>query len=288
MANTETDHWAGLNCQRLTQAHVSQAHTLSLEANWNQTARDWMYMISHGHGWGLFDRADSLVATALTQPQQQGKFGWVSMVLVTKDWQRRGLAGKLLEKSVSTLLDMGLTPGLDATEFGRPVYLPLGFKDVYSLTRMECMRPKTSNHRADNVKVVKAEDLTTISIYDQPASGCDRSDLLSHLHKRAPHLAWMSKDETGHCFGRDGNNAHQIGPIIAEHSDAAIELAAMALQQLDGPVFIDVPDHQKLFVKWLVSIGFAPQRSFTRMLHERTQPFDDPTKIFAIAGPELG
>lgn len=288
MANTETDHWSGLDCRSLTQDHVSQAHALSLEANWNQTARDWSYMISHGHGWGLFDSADGLVATALALPQQQGKFGWVSMVLVTKDWQRRGLAGKLLAKSVSTLLDMDLTPGLDATEFGRPVYLPLGFNDVYSLTRMECMSPDAATQKAEGVKAVKAEDLMAISIYDQSASGCDRSDLLSHLHERAPHLAWMSKDETGHCFGRDGNNAHQIGPIIAEHSDAAIELATTALQQLDGPIFIDAPDHQRLFVKWLASIGFTPQRSFTRMLHERTQSFDNPTKIFAIAGPELG
>jgi len=210
------------------------------------------------------------------------------MVLVTKDWQRQGLAGKLLEKCISALLDHGLTPGLDATEFGRPVYLPLGFKDVYSLTRMECMNPDASNQRADNVKAVKAEDLTTISIYDRSASGCDRSDLLQHLRSRTPQLACMCNDDAGHCFGRDGINAHQIGPIIAENSDAAIDLTAKALQHIDGPVFIDVPDPQKPYVSWLASIGFKPQRSFTRMLHKRMQPFDEPAKIFAIVGPELG
>lgn len=298
MASTDTSgkdagDWAGLTCRVLERRDVEGACALSNAAHWNQTARDWEYMIVHGRGWGLFNGPDDLVATALTLPQPGGRFGWISMVLVEKHWQRKGLATKLLQQCVDSLLASGLTPGLDATEFGRPVYLPLGFKDVYRLTRMERMVSQSADDRQANaVEPVTAADMTGIQDLDLEISGGDRSVLLNHLANRMPQLALKHAGKTaktsGYCFGRDGVNAGQVGPIVADGPDVAIELTGQALSSLKGAVFIDVADHQTDFLQWLISHGFSAQRSFVRMLHERTRPFDQPAKIYAIAGPELG
>lgn len=289
MASTDPGPWAGLQCRRLTQDNVPAALLLSREAGWNQTSQDWGYMIGHGHSIGLFDDAGNVAATALTLPQKGAALGWVSMVLVTRAWQRHGLATRLLETCVESLLADGRTPGLDATEAGRPVYLPLGFQDVYPVTRME--RGSGTNMgiaTADNVRTLRSCDLGDLLAGDRTASGCDRMALLSHLHARAPHLAWRHDSGAGHCLGRDGSDATQIGPVVAGNGQAAIDLAGAALSQITGPVFIDVPDHHETMMRWLSSIGFQPQRRFVRMLYGRSRPFDDPAKIYAIAGPELG
>ena len=43
-----------------------------------------------------------------------------------------------------------------------------------------------------------------------------------------------------------------------------------------------------LRIHWLATLGFTAQRPLTRMLHRRARAFDDATRTFAVAGPELG
>jgi hypothetical protein len=43
-----------------------------------------------------------------------------------------------------------------------------------------------------------------------------------------------------------------------------------------------------LLRKWLGERGFGVQRPFTRMVFGRSESFDDPSRTFAVAGPELG
>jgi hypothetical protein len=38
----------------------------------------------------------------------------------------------------------------------------------------------------------------------------------------------------------------------------------------------------------LQTLGFAAERPLTRMVHGTSAAFDDPARLFAIAGPELG
>ncbi|MEZ5592621.1 MAG: hypothetical protein R3F53_18735 [Gammaproteobacteria bacterium] len=49
---------------------------------------------------------------------------------------------------------------------------------------------------------------------------------------------------------------------------------------------IDVLARQQLAL--LPELGFVEQRGFSRMLLQREQPLDQPDKLFAITGPELG
>jgi len=210
-------------------------------------------------------------------------------VLVTQRWRRRGLATQLLHTAVEDLLNSGLVPGLDATPGGRQVYLPLGFQDVYGLTRLAAKAIRIPGSTLDpELQSLSASKLSEIRDLDCSAFGADRLEFLRHLQSRTPAWALVTSTGAGHVFARDGHHATQLGPLVATDHEIAVKLAAAALSKVRGAVFVDVPDHQRQFRNYLVSIGFEPQRQFLRMLHDRQEPVDDPSKVFAVAGPEFG
>ena len=79
---------------------------LSTEAHWNQNEADWRFFLSKGIVFGVRDGAGRLIATAALLPYSSGN-AWISMVLVTESWRRRGLATRL----VDACLDDGETDG---------------------------------------------------------------------------------------------------------------------------------------------------------------------------------
>ncbi len=280
----------GLQLRPLLPEQASQAVELSAEPGWNQVGSDWRLMTEMGDALSLWDPEEHLVATALTLPFD-GPFGWISMVLVSPGWQRRGLATELLKRSMDGLRGRGLVPGLDATEGGRQIYMPLGFCDVYPIVRMRADSVDTSGLPMSGrgpVREIEKADVEGVQTYDRTVFGAGRAALLEDLRRRAPELAWLAHDGSGFVLGRDGRVATQIGPLSADNIEVATSLLGRALENTEGPTFIDVPARQAEFVDYLAGVGFQPQRGFMRMLLGRSEPFDDPERVYAIAGPELG
>ena len=74
---------------------------LSTEAHWNQNEADWLFFLSQGTVFGVRDHDGHLVASAALLPYTSGN-AWISMVLVTAGWRRRGLATKLVDACIDT------------------------------------------------------------------------------------------------------------------------------------------------------------------------------------------
>jgi ribosomal protein S18 acetylase RimI-like enzyme len=234
----------------------------------------------------------------------QPSLAWISMVLVLPEHRGKGYATQLLRESLEWLAEPDqrhLTPLLDATPAGHPVYLKLGFRDQWGFTRWE-RRPHLGKHPAPATESIVAiadwgindPDRASVLALDQMAFGADRQQLLDDLVRRAPQLALAlrSHDTTrGFLMARPGRQATQLGPLVAHDAETAIALADCALSQIEGPVFLDVPDARRDMEPWLDRYGFTRQRSFTRMalIHPGTAiPRSNPPAIFAVAGPELG
>lgn len=272
---------------------IEAAAQLSTEPGWNQVADDWGLMIEQGDSIGVFDESGALVASGLTVPYSE-RFGWISMILVTERYRRRGLATTLMRQCMESLLARGLAPALDATPEGRQVYLPLGFMDIYRLTRFYAEEPgKLPDDLSPGVALRPMEraDLEAVVAYDAVRCGASRDGILRHLHGRLPRCAWVAESDgrlVGYALARDGRTCAQIGPVLAEREQTAIALVAAALSAPIGGACIDVGDAHEALIGSLVAAGFAPQFPFIRMIHDRSEPFDDPTQVFAIAGPELG
>lgn len=266
------------------------ALALTREAGWNQNAADWRTMLELGEGFGI-RIGDRLVATAIALPYED--FGWISMVLTAKDHRGRGFAGRLLERCIKSLEAHGLVPALDATPAGQPIYEKLGFRPIYGFKRYALDQAADVPPPPWGVAVrrVQANDLAEIAAYDLPIFGADRSALIAHLFQRRPQQAWIARgggQVIGYCLGRDGHNALQIGPAVADHAVVALGLVARAVEDVEGRVYVDCPDSQVPMVGWLGSHGAQAERPLTRMVKGRNTPFDDANRIYAVGGPELG
>ena len=278
----------------LDESHLDDCLALSAEAGWNQVEADWRLMLRLGRGFGLSTADDRLVATAITLPYER-RFAWISMVLVTERFRRRGLATRLMSRAVDVLVAEGYVPLLDATPAGREVYARLGFADCWGMTRLASTRAGAEGAPIDagdaRVRRLAPDDWPAVLAFDRAAFGADRGEVLRDLARRVPQAALAAERDgqiCGAAFARDGRLATQLGPVTAMDDAIARALLGAALVQRAGPVFIDLADRHATIAAWLRERGFAAQRPLTRMAHGRDRAFDDPQRLYAVAGPELG
>lgn len=266
-----------LDIDRLEAADLSAALSLSAEAGWNQTEADWRVFLDLGQVFACRDDAGRPVATAAILPY--GDFAWISMVLVMASHRQQGLGTHLLRHCIATLQRMGCTPYLDATPAGETVYLPLGFRPVFGITRWQGQGSGKGGAAA-------AVDLETCLSLDTHAFGARRAPLLKSFLSRVPDLALHQGD--AFVVARNGRLATQIGPLVAPDETTALALLRATLDRAKGPVFLDVPDRWDSLSKELEQRGFTIQRGFRRMALNSGRPNGEPARSFVIAGPEFG
>ncbi|HEY0879491.1 MAG TPA: GNAT family N-acetyltransferase [Zeimonas sp.] len=277
---------------------VPGALELSRAASWNQNEADWRMMLALGRGWCIrsFDGASRarLAASIVVLPYGDA-FAWVSMVLVLPEFRGRGFASRLLRHALAELGRVGLGAVLDATPAGRPVYVQEGFVDSWGFRRYrrESATRAASGAGASSpeLRPLREPDWPAIAALDRPAFGADRMPLLRRLAQRLPqaaHVAVRDGAVVGFVLGRDGREAAQVGPLVAEDPRAARTLLDAALARVDGPVYVDATDGQPELLAAIAERGFVLQRPFTRMLHALERAPGDASRIFLVAGPELG
>lgn len=258
---------------------------LSIEAGWNQNVADWRFMLGTGRGFGLRGSDGKWEASSLVLPLGNN-LAWISMVLVTQARRRGGVGTGLLKRCIAEVQASGAVAGLDATEQGRPIYLPLGFRDLYKISRWHFAGVKDMSSTAA-VRPMRPTDLPSVLAYDRRQSRMDRSKLLTHLAARQPAMAFVA-DSGGFVLGREGRTAYSIGPVVADDEATGLALIAKAASSVTGPFIIDVPDAHADIRRWLEHQGAVSPRGYVRMTLGSAPGLDDPSHVFALAGPELG
>jgi GNAT superfamily N-acetyltransferase len=272
---------------------IEGALALVREVGWNQVAADWRIFLDLGTVYAVRNGTGRVVATAATLPH--GRFAWISMVLVTNEYRRRGLASRLMRRCIDDLVAAGRVPVLDATPAGREVYRAMDFCDTWGFHRLTLQERRAAPPVASpaGVAIAPITDAVwpALCTYDAAAFGSDRGALLARLRGRLPGaelIATRGDRVMGFLIGRDGRTSSQLGPLIAEDDATALALLARALAAVRGPVYIDFADTHASVRAWLEAVGFTAQRPLTRMVHKQREGFDDPARTFAVAGPELG
>jgi len=279
---------------RLQVGDAEAVWPLSIEAGWNQIAADWRLMLGSGTAFGIRNPAGKWIASALAFPLGPA-ISWISMVLVTKPERNKGHGTRLLQRCIAEIEQAGAAVGLDATEFGRPIYLPLGFRDVYPLSRWSApapVRAAIDPPAGIRVRAAGPPDLARIVDYDLARSGLQRAAVLENLLARAPHVAHVAERAggalAGYGLGRDGHRATHIGPVVAEDEAIGLALVSRGLAQAGTASILDVPDRHGALRQWLQAQGASAPRGFMRMLRGAAVPaVEDGSRVFALAGPEL-
>lgn len=289
MASTDV-----LDVRPIDPAEAEAVWPLSVEAGWNQAVADWKFMLGAGRGFGCRGADGKWQASSLVLPLGQ-KLAWISMVLVTQSRRRFGLGSGLLKRCIAEVADAGAVAGLDATEQGRPIYLRLGFHDLYEISRWHFERQpgRTVAPRAGlMIRPFVLADLPKLAIYDRPLSGMERPTILAHLATRRPELAFVAETESGRLagfsLGREGRFATSIGPVVADDEAIAQALIARATDSIPGTIIMDVPAAHRELRAWLATQKAVSPRGYMRMTLGKAKGLDDPTYVFALAGPELG
>jgi GNAT superfamily N-acetyltransferase len=271
----DIDHLA---IAQLDAGDVAGGLALSTEAHWNQNGADWLFFLSKGVVLGTRERGGRLIATAALLPYTADN-AWISMVLVTASWRRRGLATRLVDTCLNTATKLGLTTWLDATPAGAAVYGPLGFTPTIQLRRL---RLGQASNSAAALPAGKIDELITCDI---SAMGFDRRELLQELGGRSTSRLVSSGDAL--ALVRDGRTARHIGPLFATTPRDALALVHDIVASEHGAILIDAVANQSQFLSGLTDSGWSIERPFQRMRFGRatTQGAELP---FAVAGPEFG
>jgi GNAT superfamily N-acetyltransferase len=255
---------------------------LSDEAQWNQTEDDWRFFLNHGTVLGIRDAEGHVVATAALLPYTSNN-AWISMVLVTTSWRRRGLATRLLDGCLTLAKAKGLTPWLDATPAGAKVYGPMGFAPTLEVQRLgfKGFGAPSAASTEPHSKAAFEEFLAR----DRRAIGFDRSALLGELNAR-PGSRLVSRDGALGLI-RDGRKARHIGPLFADRPEQALALVEDIVRSETGPLLIDAVERRDGMVQGLIGAGWTIQRPFQRMRFGVASRLA-PAPPMAGAGPEYG
>jgi GNAT superfamily N-acetyltransferase len=253
---------------------------LSAEAHWNQNEADWRFFLTRGTVFGVRDGDSCLIATAALLPYTSNN-AWISMVLVTQNWRRGGLATKLLDACLKAAAKRGLTTWLDATPAGATVYGPLGFKPTLELRRLRFAGSAT----ATAPKLVRDGHLDDLIARDHSAMGFDRTALLRELGGRSG--SRLISHGSAMALIRNGRRARHIGPLFADDIGSASALIEMIAQSETGLMLIDVVSEHDEFLNNLTGSGWTIERPFQRMRFGRVA-IQEAKPPFAVAGPEYG
>jgi GNAT superfamily N-acetyltransferase len=277
---------------------IGAAHELNRIAGWNQTELDWAGYLEFEPNGCLAAVMEGQLAGTATAIRYSSALGWIGMVLVHPRFRRLGLGTQLLEHSIRYLTEKGTRSiRLDATPMGRPVYLPLGFKDEHEITRLEGPGPRMwvgleAAASGGGPAHLAPMDLDPVADLDAEAFGVRRPEVLRSLSRRNPELCFVAKDAqgiTGYLIARDGREAVQVGPGVATEPLVAARLLSALLGATAGRrVFLDVPTSHLSALGTAEARAFKVQRAFTRMVLGDAAPLGRPEWILATSGAEKG
>jgi GNAT superfamily N-acetyltransferase len=260
---------------------------LSDEAGWNQTLEDWRCFLVRGTVFGMRDDEGGLIATAALLPSPP--VTWISMVLVTAYWRRRGLANALMTRCIEAARTLSLEPWLDATPAGAAVYRPMGFVETgLALARLRRVSSESRTNPTQPKHTPSAASLQKLLDADRRAMGFDRGALIRQFAARIDSAIYEMDEAI--ALVRAGRKARQIGPVYAKTEPAAMALFRHILDHEPGELVIDVSAAHLKPREFLLSRGFAFERAFSRMRFGEGAPkaSGGSAELMAVAGPEFG
>jgi GNAT superfamily N-acetyltransferase len=278
----------------MTEADLEGGLRLSRASGWNQTLADWRLLLSLGRGLFRVALRGSEVVASGGAVRYGEALAWICMILVRPDERGHGLGTRVFDEVLeraSALVSAGQlrAVGLDATPAGRGLYLKHGFQDGPALVRLRAEAAVSAEPGPASPPA--ASELDAVLERDREVFGADRSPVLRALADLAPELTRIACDGgrvRGYCFGRHGDHADQLGPVVADDAVAAHDLVRAVLAgPRRRPLILDA----RALPRWLAALGdlgFREQRPLTRMYLGEARPPARPEHELAILGPEFG
>jgi GNAT superfamily N-acetyltransferase len=224
-----------------------------------------------------------------------GQTGWVSSVVVSPDWQRRGVGSALTERAVEFALVEAHTVLLLALEPARRMYERLGFVDdgsygtwilpSASLNAAKSWAPHLNAKRA----AAPAQVLEQCLELDRLATGENRRSYLQPLAStmRMALPTGSSGDDTSAPVGYMAQLSWGAGPIIAADAEVGIRLVREALAA-NPNARIEFPDANEGGQAIMRELGLLRVDDDFRMRLGPPIPGFRPHFIYKVLTPAVG
>lgn len=284
---------APLRLRGMRPADIAFADAVRALAGWNQTRDDWTRFLALEPAGCFLAEWNGQPAGTATTTIYGDNLAWIGMVLVHPEYRRRGVGRALLTHCLEFLRARGVRCiKLDATPAGQPVYEGLGFRPEWTLTRWEHEAAPNGRDPSAPLRAWRPEDLAALAELDARAFGVPRTRLWEALVPRSQRLRVIERPagEVAGCgLLRKGARASYLGPVIAAGpADGLALIDALLRGHSGGAVYWDIPDGNRPAKDLARDLGFAAQRSLTRMFLGENRTSGNPAMQFALAGPEVG
>ena len=220
---------------------------------------------------------DQMVA-GISSVAYDDAFGFIGLYICHPQWRGQGHGRAVWDAGMAYLGNR--TIGLDGVPEQQANYASMGFVAAYQSIRMSgTLRPATVPPVEPRLTVDR------IIAMDRQCFPTARPEFLTHWFAppNQPHAIARQGELEGYGVLRPCRDARKLGPLFAPGTVAAINL----LEQIEGPIHLDVPMHQTAWLAALEARGFVPGFRTARM-YRGAPPAIDMTRVFAITSLELG
>jgi GNAT superfamily N-acetyltransferase len=259
----------------MTAADAPHAATLAAKVGWSHTSETWDRCIRwSGSGSFCIVDGDELVATTTVLTYSQ-ELAWIGMVITHPDYQRRGLARRLMQKALADLQDCGIKRVmLDASQLGYPLYADLGFRPLY---KIEVLSGQAVELSSDSIiRDVTPADIDGVVRLDGRLFSLPRPQLIGEL--AAPGTCWVDGEPgnlQGYVMVSPNRLGFSIGPWYHQTPDGAETLLRRALMAVNGQdVRVNVPEINSNARSIALRCGLTSNRFVTRMILGSDPPGD--------------
>jgi predicted N-acetyltransferase YhbS len=256
---------------------------------WNQLPEDWALFLRLSPSGCFVAELEGRIAGTVTTIHYEKKIGWIGMLIVHPEWRGLGVGSKLLKRAIDFLRAEGVPSiKLDATPQGEPLYLQIGFRREFQITRWLRADTAPCDHENPEIRPAKHGDFAEIARLDEMSFGANRLELLRELHRRAARTTVSVEHEeiTAFAMLRPGANANYLGPFTASNETIARKMLS-AISAEVAPLIWDLPEGENR-ASLAEELGFRPQRTLARLTLGEPLPAQIPEWYWGLVDPALG
>jgi GNAT superfamily N-acetyltransferase len=260
---------------------------LSEDRSWPREEHKWRLLFEVGEVYGI-DDPDGGLAGAVVSTRYGREIAAISMMLVARRHERRGLGGRLMAHALE---QSGTASAcLTATDYGRPLYERIGFRTIgqCSTYRGE-IQPQAGDPQRPSSRQMVPADLPAVLALDAEVFGAPRTALLTRLPSFSEQFRVIEAPKGIVGYGGAWRNVDStvLGPVIAADTNTALALLGDLAAAAPGPVRLDLDHRRPELITWAEAHGLRYGFTTAVMVHG-DPPSGDPDRLFTPVMLALG
>jgi ribosomal protein S18 acetylase RimI-like enzyme len=261
---------------------------------WNYPKKDILLMFNYNPSGCFIAEVNSKQAGHVFSVNY-GRLGWIGLLIVRAEYQRKGIGTLLMKKAIDHLLSNGVeTVRLEAVPAIATMYRKLGFVDEYDSLRFVGVNIKIDSATSSKVKLVEKQMISEIAEFDAEYFGANRIKVLNSLYHDNPKLCFVSYAGSkidGYMMCRKAEKGYRVGPWVcrAEKPQTARELLIKCMKTVEenAKLYVGVLAVNEKAVEILRGFSFEQYSKSIRMRFGKE--LEEHVKgVFSIGGPEKG